>query len=68
MNGREFWRRARRHARQTGQEFFYDPDRGKGSHGTLYIGNRRTTVPYQEIGAGLLASMLKDLGIDRRNF
>ena len=34
----------------------------------LYIGNRRTIVPYQEIGAGLLASMLKDLGIDRRNF
>ena len=34
----------------------------------LYIGNRRTIVPYKEIKPGLLASMLKDLGIDRRNF
>ena len=43
---------------------------GAGSHGTLYAGNRRTTVKdrNKEIGKGLLAKMLADLGIDRDDF
>ena len=68
MNGREFIRRARRYARRTGQEFYFDPRHGKGSHGMLHVGNRRTTVPHKEIGSGLLAAMLKDLNIDRKDF
>ena len=37
---------------------------GAGSHGTLYAGHRRTTVKdrKKEIGKGLLAKMLADLG------
>ena len=31
-------------------------------------GSHYTTVPHKEIGAGLLASMLKDLNIDRKDF
>ncbi len=36
------------------------------SHGTLYAGDRKTTVKdrKKEIGKGLLAKMLDDLGID----
>ena len=68
MNGREFVRRAGRYARRTGQEFIFEPERGKGSHALLHIGNRHTIVPYKEISPGLLASMLKDLDIDRRLF
>ncbi len=68
MNGREFIRRARRYARKTRKGFRFDPRHGKGSHGTLHVGNRRTTVPYKEIGAGLLAAMLKDLNIDQKDF
>ena len=43
---------------------------GAGSHGTLYAGKRRTTVKdrKKEIGKGLLAKMLADLGIDRDEF
>jgi len=43
---------------------------GPGSHGTLYAGDRRTTVKdrKKEIGRGLLAKMLVDLGIDRQDF
>ena len=39
---------------------------GPGSHGTLYAGDRKTTVKdrKKEIGKGLLAKMLDDLGID----
>ncbi len=68
MNGREFIRRARRYARRTAQDFRLDTRRGKGSHTVLYLGNRLTTVPQKEIGRGLLASMLRDLKVDRGDF
>ena len=68
MNGREFIRRARRYARRTEQDFRLDTRRGKGSHAVLYLGNRWTTVPQKEIGRGLLASMLRDLSVDRGDF
>ena len=42
---------------------------GPGSHGTLYVGDRKTTVKdrKKEIGRGLLARMLADLGISRED-
>ena len=45
-------------------------EREAGSHGTLYAGERRTTVKdrKKEIGKGLLAKMLTDLGIDKDDF
>ncbi len=68
MKGREFVRRARRYARETGEEFRFDRRRGKGSHGTLYLGNHHTMVKHGEISKGVLATMLKHLGIDRKEF
>lgn len=68
MNGREFVRRAGRYARRTGQEFRFDPDWDKSSHGRVFVGENFTTVSQHEIGTGLLASMLKDLNINRRDF
>ena len=46
----------------------FDPGVGKGSHGRLHVGGRFTTVPRKELGKGLLAAMLKDLGIDGEAF
>ena len=68
MNGREFTRRARRYARRTGQRFYRDARRGKGSHVTVYVGERRTLVKYGEIQSPMLFSMLRELGIDRKEF
>ena len=68
VNGNEFIRRARRHARKTKQEFRLDSRQGKGSHQTIRIGTRRTLVQHGEISAGILASMLKDLSINRGEF
>lgn len=68
MNGREFVRRAKRYANKSGQEFRFEPAHGKGSHGRLRIGNRFTTVKRSEISPGLLNAMLKQLGIDRKDF
>jgi mRNA interferase HicA len=45
----------------------FDKTRGKGSHGTLYYGERLTVVKdrRKECGPGLIAKMLADLGLAR---
>ena len=68
MNGREFVRRARRYARRNGLEWRFDPARGKGSHGRFYLGNRDTTVQHGEISRPMLFAMLRQLGINNREF
>ena len=70
MNGRQFIARARGWARKQGLEVRFVASEGAGSHGTLYVGSRKTTVKdrRKEIDKGLLARMLADLGIDRRDF
>jgi mRNA interferase HicA len=47
----------------------FDATRGKGSHGTLYYGDRFTVVKdrCKECGPGLLNKMLGDLGLRRRD-
>jgi len=68
VNGAEFLRRARRYARRNRQEFRFDKAAGKGSHGKLYVGAGRTVVKHGEISKGMLRSMLRQLGIDDKNF
>ncbi|UYM18658.1 type II toxin-antitoxin system HicA family toxin [Endozoicomonas euniceicola] len=43
--------------------------RGKGSHGTLYYGDKRTILkdPKKEIGKGLLNTMLEDLDLNKED-
>ena len=70
MNGRQFIARVRRWARSRNLEVRFVASEGAGSHGTLYAGERKTTVKdrKKEIGKGLLAKMLTDLEIDRDDF
>ena len=70
MNGRQFIARVRKWARSRNLEVRFVASEGAGSHGTLCAGKRRTTVKdrKKEIGKGLLAKMLTDLGIDRDDF
>jgi len=68
MDGREFVRRARKHAKKAGRGFVYDPKRRKGSHGVLQAGRRRTTVKHGELKPGTLRSMLKQLDIPKEEF
>ncbi|MCE2491886.1 MAG: hypothetical protein J4F40_04675 [Alphaproteobacteria bacterium] len=67
MNERQFIARVRKWARSRDLKVRFVASEGVGSHGTLYAGGRRTTVKdrKKEIGKGLLARMLADLGIDR---
>ena len=66
MNGNELLKKLKKHGKKKGQKVVYDKAHGKGSHGTIYFGDKRTTLkdPRKEIGKGLLQSMLDDLGID----
>ena len=64
----EFIRRAKRYARKTGRDFRLDARRGKGSHARLHIGARFTTLRQGELPKGVLAAMLRQLGIDRKEF
>jgi len=49
--------------------FRWDPERGAGSHGTVYIGDRLAVVKdlKKELGPGLLTDMCRQLGIRRED-
>jgi mRNA interferase HicA len=68
MNGKEFIRRVQKLGRAKGIAVTIDKAHGKGSHQTLFYGAGRTTVKHGEIGKGLLSAMLKQLGIDPKEF
>ncbi len=70
MNGRQFVRHVRKWAKDNGLNVRFIASEGPGSHGTLYVGNRKTTVKdrKKEIGKGLLKKMLADLEIAKDEF
>ena len=70
MRGKQFIARVRGWARAKGLKTRFIASEGAGSHGTLYVGNRKTTVKdrRKEIGKGLLNKMLADLGIPKDEF
>ncbi|MGH7024350.1 MAG: hypothetical protein ACREEB_12280 [Caulobacteraceae bacterium] len=68
MNGRQFIRRARKWANANQHALSVEKSRGKGGHQIVRLGGRWTTVKTGEIGTGLLAAMLSDLGIPKGEF
>ena len=69
MTGNELLRRLRQLGRERGVVVRFDQERGKGSHGTLYFGNRFTVLKDRrdEIRPGLLHAMLRQLGLTERD-
>jgi len=65
MKGSEFLRRLRHYARLHDERCQFVAERGKGSHGTIYLGNRKTVIANlkNELKSGTLHAMLKQLGI-----
>ncbi len=65
MTGDEFIRRVRRLGRRRGVLVRWQRKRGKGSHGTLHFGDRRTVVGHRrrELKRGTLGAMLRQLGV-----
>ena len=69
MKGSEFLRKVQDLGKRKDTKVTFTPQRGKGSHGTLYYGDKRTIVrnPKDELKAGTLHGMLKQLGIDPKD-
>lgn len=69
MRGNEFIKRVLRYAKKTGQRCDWRADLGKGSHGILILGDRRTVVRNQkdELKTGTYHAMLKQLGITAKD-
>ncbi len=67
MNGNELLKRLKKIAREQSVRLELVKERGKGSHGTLYLGDRYTVMKdrKKEIGPGLLRKMLGDLGLEK---
>jgi mRNA interferase HicA len=65
MKGSEFIRKIRKLGRKRNVDVAFIPERGKGSHGTLYYGERLTVVKHtsDELRTGTLKAMLKQLGL-----
>ncbi|MBI5443685.1 MAG: type II toxin-antitoxin system HicA family toxin [Deltaproteobacteria bacterium] len=65
MKGSEFVRRVRAYAKIRELPFEWHPELGKGSHGVLVVGKRRTVVrnPKDELKKGTLHAMLAQLGL-----
>lgn len=69
MKGTELVRYLRGYARSRSVEFKIEKARGKGSHLTLWLDGRKTIAPdlKKELMAKTLASILANLGVDRRD-
>ena len=65
MKGNEFIRRTLKLAKKRGIEARIDKKRGKGSHVTLYYGDKHTVVrnPKDELKIGTFNAMLKQLDL-----
>jgi len=70
MNGKDFIDRVSKVGRQRGVTVRIDSKRGKGSHITVYFGDRKTVVKdrRKELRPGLLATMIRQLGLTSGDF
>jgi len=70
LNGHEFLRLLKRYGRSRGLKVEMDEKRGKGSHATVFLGDRYTVLKdrKKELGKGLLRAMLSDLGVSPEDF
>jgi mRNA interferase HicA len=69
VRGSEFLRKVKKAARKRNIQYHWSPERGVGSHGTVYLGGRFAIVKdlKKEIGPGLLADMCTQLGIRKED-
>jgi len=67
VTGKEFIRRVRALGKIKDLDVRVDKKRGKGSHQTLYYGDRKTIVrnPRDELKIGTFNAMLNQLGIGK---
>ena len=69
MKGSEFLKRIQRLAKERALVCSWYPDKGKGSHGVLKYGDRRTVLRNlkDELKTGTYHGMLKQLGLSEKD-
>lgn len=69
MKGSEFLKKIKKLGREQGVEVRLESRRGKGSHSTLFYGERFTIIRNlkDELKTGTYQAMLKQLGIDEKD-
>jgi mRNA interferase HicA len=69
VKGSELLRKVKAFAKRRRLTYRWVPERGLGSHGTLYLGDHLTVVKdlKKELGPGLLSDMCKQLGIRKED-
>ena len=65
MNRDQFLRALKAYCRKTGLAYRQDLKRGKGGHGTVWVGKRFTVIPSGELKKGLQEGVLKALGLPK---
>ena len=63
MTREQLIQRLRRYARKQNLSFDLDTKKGKGSHYTIFVGDKFTTVQ-QKLNPGRIERALKQLGVD----
>ncbi len=69
MKGSEFLKKIQRLAKGRALACSWHPDKGKGSHGVLKFGDKRTTLRNlrDELKTGTYYGMLKQLGLSEND-
>jgi len=69
MNGNELLKKLEKIAKERKINLELAKSHGKGSHGTLHFGGKKTTMkdPKKEIGPGLLKAMLDRLDLEKKD-
>ena len=69
MRGNEFIKKVEMLGKERAMRVYIDKKRGKGSHQTLYFGERKTVIrnPKDELKTGTYHAMLKQLGISEKD-
>jgi mRNA interferase HicA len=69
MRGNEFIKKVEMLGKERVVRVYIDKKRGKGSHQTLYFGERKTVIrnPTDELKTGTYHAMLKQLGISEKD-
>jgi len=69
INGNELLKKLKKIAKERKLNLELVKSHGKGSHGTLHFGDKKTIMkdPKKEIGPGLLKAMIDRLGLKKKN-
>lgn len=65
MDRKQFLRALKDHCSDNGTDFRFEKSEGKGSHGTVYVGDLKTIVKKGKLTRGYRNLILKQLGFDK---